>query len=112
MDLRWPLHSSSGVGVGVDRHRRSLPGKGIHRSEERCVSCGGGPLSSDVCLVGGERDADLALRAARPLASALPWTTSALGAEIWSPGGSGDSWWSVWPGDGGAAPGGSGEGQR
>jgi hypothetical protein len=73
----------------------------------------GGPLSSDVCLTGGEHGADPALGAARPVMSALPWTTSASTAEIGSPGGSGDSWWSVQPGDGGAAPSGSGkEGHR
>jgi hypothetical protein len=69
----------------------------------------GGPPSSDIRLIGVERVADLALRAARPMASALPWMTSASWAEIGSPGGSGGSWWSVRPGDGGAAPGGSGE---
>jgi hypothetical protein len=67
------------------------------------------PQSSDVYLVGGERGADPALRAARPMASALPWMTSASGAEIRSPNRSGDSWWSVWPSDGGAVPGGSSE---
>jgi hypothetical protein len=61
----------------------------------------GSPLSSDVHLVGGERDADPALEAARPVASDLPWMTSASGAEIGWPGGFGGSWWSVWPGDGG-----------
>jgi hypothetical protein len=42
----------------------------------------GGPPSSDIRLVGGERDADPVLRVAHPMASALPWTTSASGAEI------------------------------
>jgi hypothetical protein len=69
----------------------------------------GGPSSSDICLVGGEHDTDLALRAERPMPSALPWTTSASRVEIRSPGGYGDSWWSVRPSDGGAAPSGSGE---
>jgi hypothetical protein len=36
--------------------------------------------------------------------SALPWTMPASKAEIGSPGGSGDSWRSVWPGGGGAVP--------
>jgi hypothetical protein len=39
--------------------------------------------------------------------SALPWMTLASGAEIRSLDGSGDSRWSVRPGDGQAAPGGS-----
>jgi hypothetical protein len=69
----------------------------------------GGPLSSEVRLVGGECGTDPTLVTARPVASALPWTTSASGVEIGSPGGSRDSWWSVHPGDGGAVPGGSGE---
>jgi hypothetical protein len=41
------------------------------------------------------------------MASALPWMASASGTEIRSPDGSGDSWWSVQPGDGEAVPGGS-----
>jgi hypothetical protein len=50
---------------------------------------------------------------ARPVASALPWTTSASGAEIGLPDGSRDSWWSVRPGDRGAMPDGSrDEGRR
>jgi hypothetical protein len=69
----------------------------------------GGPPSSDVRLVGGEHDADPVLKDARPVASALPWTMSASRAEVGSLGGSEDSWWSVRPGDGGAAPNGSGE---
>jgi hypothetical protein len=73
----------------------------------------GGPPSSDVCLRGGERGADPTLRATCPIVSALPWSTSASRVEIGSPDGSGDSWWSVRPGDGGATPGGSGdEGHR
>jgi hypothetical protein len=39
----------------------------------------GGPPSSDVCLIGGERGVDLALRAAHLVASALPWMMSASG---------------------------------
>jgi hypothetical protein len=38
--------------------------------------------------------------AACPMASTLPWTTSASGVKIGSPDGSRDSWWSVRPGDG------------
>jgi hypothetical protein len=56
---------------------------------------------------------DPALGAARPVLSALPWMMSASGAEIESTDGSRDSWWSVWFGGRGAAPGGSGdEGRR
>jgi hypothetical protein len=50
---------------------------------------------------------DLALEVARPMTSALPWMTSASGAEIGSLDGSGESWWSVWSSNGGSAPGGS-----
>jgi hypothetical protein len=64
----------------------------------------GSPLSSNVCLIGGERGANPALEAARPMVSTLPWTMSALRAEIGSSGGSGDSWWSVQPADGGWRP--------
>jgi hypothetical protein len=89
LDLRWPPRSSPGVGAGVDRHHRqwSPPVKGIHRSRECCTSCSGGPPSSgsDVHLIGGEHGADPALEAARPVASALPWTTSASQAEIGRP---------------------------
>jgi hypothetical protein len=66
----------------------------------------GGRLDSDVRLRGGEHDADPSLDVARPVASAS-------GAEIGSPDGSGHSWWSVRPCDGGAPPGGSrDEGRR
>jgi citrate lyase beta subunit len=59
MDLRWSSCSSSGVGAGVDRHRRqgSPRVNGIHR--------------------GGERDVDAAHGAARLAAVALPAVTSA-----------------------------------
>jgi hypothetical protein len=77
---RWPSHGSEGV-----------------------------PSSSDIRLVGVERGADPALGGSHPVASALPWTTLASGVEIGLPDGSRDSWWSVWPDDGGATPGGSGE---
>jgi hypothetical protein len=48
---------------------------------------------------------DPALKAARHVASALPWTMSASGAEIGSQDGFGHSWRSVRPG-GGVTPGG------
>jgi hypothetical protein len=91
MDLRWPSCSSSGVGTGVDRHhrQRSSSVKGIHR--------------------GGVCGANAAHGAAHLAVAALPWMTPASGTEIGSPDGSGDSWWSVRPGNGGAAPGGSGD---
>jgi hypothetical protein len=79
-----------GRGSRVDRHHRqvSLSVKRIHR--------------------GGDRDVVAAHGAARLVASAIPWTMSASGAEIGSlPYGFGDSWWSVCPDDEGAAPGGS-----
>jgi hypothetical protein len=87
------------------------------RARHRCspwgyVSCGGGPPSSDIRLRGGERGTDLALGVARPMASALPWMTSASGVEIRSADGSGDSWWSVWPCDRGAPLSGSGDEAR
>jgi hypothetical protein len=97
------------AGEGDPSERRAL------RVLRRWPSHGskGDPPSSDVCLVGGDHDADPALGAERPMASALPCTTSASEAEIGSPGGSGESWWSVWPNDGGVTPSGSGkEGRR
>jgi hypothetical protein len=59
----------------------------------------GGPPGSDIRLGGAECGADPALLVARPVASTLPWMTSASGAEIGSPDRSGDSWRSVRPCD-------------
>jgi hypothetical protein len=73
------------------------------------ASCGSGPPSSGVCLEGGERGADLALGAACPMAAVLPWMMLSSRAEIGSPDGSEDSWWSVQPDDGGPTSVGSGD---
>jgi hypothetical protein len=81
----------------VDRHRHQgvTTGDGdpsVQRARRGCsprgyMCCGGGPPM--------DRKA------------ALPTVMSASGLEIGSLDGSGDSWWSLRPGDGGAAPGGS-----
>jgi hypothetical protein len=60
----------------------------------------GGPPSNDVRLGGGECGIDPAL-------GVVHLVMSASGVEIGSPDGSGDSWWSVRPSNGGAATGGS-----
>jgi hypothetical protein len=78
------LSSMVTTGKGDPSERRAL------HALQRCPSHGleGSPLSSDVCLLGGEHSADPAIGAAHPVASALPWMTSTSRAEI---GGSRDS---------------------